>query len=161
MNFKDLPWRPILAWFGAAVIAGVSLLIFFGDDTPLVEAVFYFPADDTVYELKGERRKIPRKNSREEFAALLVEEISLGPGDIHLYPLIPQPAEIRAAFLRDDVMYIDYSLEVLESYGLASAPIEVIVEAVRKTLDYNIPSLKKVIVTINGEELSEDDPAVD
>lgn len=160
MSFNKIPWRPILAWLAAAIIIAVSVFLFYRKDFPSVEAVFFFPADDTVYELKGERRKVPFKDDDEEFAVLLVEEISLGPGNIHLYPLVSRKAEIRSVYLRGKTLFIDYSLEILEPAGLATAPVEVIAAGIKKTLFHNLPWLDEVVITINGEQLLEDSTTV-
>ena len=146
-SFLSRPW----VWIGVFLTALVlSLVLYMLFPQGVVERVLFFP-DDLQKRITGEPRLVVRRQDREENVEQVLRELLLGPAEIQHKRVLPKNAGYRSVILRDDVLYIDYTDEVL--FGVYDVPLSftAMLDAVRETVRYNFPSVKEMVVTVNGQ----------
>jgi hypothetical protein len=130
----------------AAVFFLVSLVSYLASPFRGVSQIFFFPNAKTKL-LEGELRYLPAKQDREEQAMALVAELLLGPRDTRHLPLVTQETRVKGMLLREGVLYIDVSDDILFSDYVNFPLLEA---SVKKTVEYNLPFVDSVVMTIEG-----------
>lgn len=131
------------------LISAVSYLIW---GNRMEQQVIFFPTHQTL-EMQGESRILPRKRTRELEIELLVKEIILGPFGIDYTPVIPEDSRIRSIMLRDDTLYLDFSIDIVFPEASSSLSLEESMEYITRSVQFNFPDVKKIIYTVNGNQL--------
>jgi hypothetical protein len=129
----------------------VSLLSFFlGGESATRERVLFFPQYRTA-DFEGEVRELPVKDSTEDDIQLLVEEIILGPFDIHHDPILPEEADVRSVMLRGETLYIDFSIDVIFQREESILSLEEVLDGIRRTVTFNFPAVEQIVFSVRGE----------
>lgn len=137
-------WPVLLALF---LLVSVALWAF--RPMPTRSAVLFFPRSEGL-SLTGEIRPVlPGGQGLEDNAAVIVEELLLGPADVRLLPALPRGTRLSEILYRRGRLYVDLSLDAIFA---ESPPLGLGLEAVQKTLKYNFPALGDVILTVGGME---------
>jgi spore germination protein GerM len=157
-----------------AVVLAVLLLIFFGggtgerirrlagtgpakpepssDEPPaMIKVTLFFLAEGDEL-LHGEEREIAAGLSASAQAEQIISELIRGSDGDLISPLPPE-AEVRQVFVTGEgVAYVDFSRDITEkgSYGSSSELSAVF--AVVNSLAYNLKTVKKVAILIEGGE---------
>ena len=128
----------------------VSLFLFLYLNHGWVERVLFFPryADGVS---GGETRRLPKRDTREEELRYFLEEIILGPTNIENIPVVPEETELRTVVFRGQVLYLDLSEDVLFQSSGRPLPLERRMALIRRSVLFNFPWVKEIIITINGE----------
>jgi hypothetical protein len=114
-----------------------------------VERVLFFPGTVTS-DLTGERRVLPRFQSKEENLRAFVEDLILGPTSIYSSPALPEDTQVQLFMLRNDALYLDLSEELLfNGNDVHLTPAESLA-ALRKNIAFNFPHLRDIVLTVNG-----------
>jgi hypothetical protein len=128
----------------------VSLFLFLYLNHGWVERVLFFPRyTDTVS--GGETRRLPKRDTREEELMFFLEEIILGPTNIENIPIVPEETELRSVMFRDQVLYLDLSEDILFQTSGRPLPLERRMALIKRSVLFNFPWVKEIIITINGE----------
>ncbi len=140
-------------WF-VSIIASLSL--FYINHSGETERVIFFPKYDQA-ELEGEPRILPSKDSKEEEILLLAREIVLGPFSIYYDRVLPQSTDVEGVLLRGRTLYLDFSLDPVLGEEGSVLSFQEQIEAVKKTITFNFPSVERINVSFKGEtpELTE------
>jgi hypothetical protein len=134
--------------FSAALGLSLAISLFFPQAA--VERILFFP-DDLRKDVTGEPRLVVRRSTLEGNIQQVLRELLLGPAQVQHKRVLPKRAGFRSAILREDVLYLDFSHEVL--FGVDDVPLsfQAMLNAVGKTVRYNFPSVKEMVVTVNGQ----------
>lgn len=134
----------------------VSLLLFFLHGTDRQKQVLFFP-EYRSSECSGEQRLLPTKPSTEQEIELLVKEILLGPFDVNYVPVLPQESSIRSIMLRENQLFIDFSVNVVFQAADSRLSFQEALNCVRKSITFNYPQIEEIVFTVNGEQPKFDD----
>jgi hypothetical protein len=116
---------------------------------PTRNAVLFFPRAGST-RLCGESRPVlPGRAGLEESARIMVEELLLGPADIRFSPALPRGTRVTETLYRRGRLYVDLSEDAV--FAVNPSLTEGL-SAVRKTLRYNFPTLRSVVLTVEGRE---------
>lgn len=127
----------------------VSILFFFLFRGPLHYQVLFFP-QMRGGELSGERRMVPRVRDPKLAARQLAEELILGPVEIFHARIVPRSTRIRNIMLRDKVLYLDLSTDILHEIETEEAFWE-IKRAFEHTIRFNYRTIRDVVFTVDGQ----------
>ncbi len=109
----------------------------------------YFSVPQENYLLPQERRITSSSGITAQARAILAELIS-GPGSSSFAPTIPPKTEVRAIYVRDKCIYIDFSSTLREAHpGGSSGELLTIYSIVNSLLE-NLPSQSEVQILIQG-----------
>lgn len=146
-NSVGLPWVWIGVFFAAL---GLSLVLYILFPQGVVERALFFP-DDLQKRITGESRLVVRRQGLEQSIEQVLRELLLGPAQIHHKRALPKRAGFRSVILRNDVLYVDFTHEVL--FGVDDVPLSfaAMLDTVGKTVRYNFPSVKEMVFTVNGQ----------
>ena len=138
-----------LAMLALAVLL-VSLALYALAGTARVRRVLFFP-DPESHRLAAEEHFVPRARGTEENARLLVKELLLAPASFELGRLLPESTRLLSVSLRDRVLYVDFSTDLV--LDLATVPLGLgqIVQGVANNAYFNFPRLRGVYVFIHGQ----------
>lgn len=141
----------LFLWGGlmAAVLAG-SVITYLVMDGSQVNRVLFFPEDGTGH-TAGERRRLPRRDGDENSIQLLVEELILGPVELSLNPLLPKHTSVRTCMLRDRIVYLDLSPELVVAGSETGLSVEESLHGIERTIRFNYPRVEDIIFFIDGE----------
>ncbi|MDH4220750.1 MAG: GerMN domain-containing protein [Candidatus Aminicenantes bacterium] len=116
-----------------------------------ITIVLFFPSENDDL-LHREEREIISESSEGEKAKRIIEEIFKGSKRGYLSP-IPPETKLRELFItKDGVAYVDFSRDISEKHlSGSSAEISTIFSVVN-SLSYNLKSVKKVFILIDGGE---------
>ncbi|TVR90116.1 MAG: hypothetical protein EA428_08825 [Spirochaetaceae bacterium] len=128
----------------------VSLVFFFLFRSPMHYQILFFP-DIRTGELSGERRMLPRLSNSKDAARQLVEEIILGPVDIQHSRVAPRSTIIRTLVVRDRVLYLDLSTDILHEIEDEDA-FFAIQRAFEHTIRFNYRTIREIVFTVDGQE---------
>jgi spore germination protein GerM len=163
-----------LAIFGILFVITIVLVILFlnlGDEvkpkptTPLpsdqvessqepresvIITLFFTSEDDGL--LHREEREIIEESSQDALAKRIVEELFKGSRRGYLSP-IPPETQLRELFVtRDGVAYVDFSRDITDNHLSGSSAEISTIYSVVNSLSYNLKSVKKVFILIDGGE---------
>jgi len=129
----------------------VSLILFLFNGTDKHRQVLFFP-EYRSSECVGEQRVLPTKPTIEQEIELLVKEIILGPFDVNSVGVLPQESALQTLMLRDNRLFIDFSIHVIFQEGESRLSFDESLDCVRKTITFNYPQIEKIVFTVNGEQ---------
>ena len=129
-------------------LVSLVLFLFFADNQQ--EIVLFFP-NDSNHRLTGEMRVIPRKPSVEGNVTELVNDLILGPEKLSHDRALAKSTTIRSLMVRGNELYLDFSPDILFPEGDTSTGFTESLDAVRKSVRFNFPEIKQVVITVNGE----------
>ncbi len=130
-------------------IFGISLGLYLFKENR-VRRVLFFPEQGTK-RLVGEIRYLPEMDNLEDNINLLVEEIILGPSRENHEILVPKEVSVESLILRDSVLYLDFSEEIVLKEMDLKLGFEKSLMVMANTVMFNFPLVEKVFVFINGE----------
>ncbi|WP_028973114.1 GerMN domain-containing protein [Spirochaeta cellobiosiphila] len=102
-------------------------------------------------ELIGEVRYVPQRKDREEAIRLVVKELFLGPAEYQNTLLVPRGSKLKAVILRDKKLYLDLSKSVILGHEDQSSYVDKVYNGIEKTVRFNFPSVKEIVITIEGQ----------
>ena len=109
----------------------------------------YFSVPQENYLFPQERRITSPSEITGQARAILAELIS-GPSSSSLAPTIPPKTEVRAVYIRDKCIYVDFSSTLREAHpGGSSGELLTIYSIVNSLLE-NLPSQSEVQILIQG-----------
>ncbi|AFG37730.1 GerMN domain-containing protein [Spirochaeta africana] len=114
------------------------------------ELVLFFPGAVRTG-ISGEPRAVPHSGTREQRVSRVVEEILLGPMSVEKGRVFSRGTELRSLLLRRGVLYMDFDAERLlkqQDTNLGFADAE---QALKRSINYNFPFVKEIIITVNGQ----------
>lgn len=109
----------------------------------------YFSEPKSEY-LVYEERKIVASPEIIEEAKSILEELIKGPHDSSLSATLPPETEVRAAYIRDNYLYIDFSSSLRDKHPGGSTGELLTVYSIVNTLLDNFPSHSYVQILIEG-----------
>jgi germination protein M len=116
----------------------------------LKEVKLYFSVSEGNC-LFPEKRKIIASSELNKEAKLILEELIKGPTDSSLSPTLPPQTEVRAVYIKDDCIYVDFSSSLSERHPGGSTGELLTVYSIVNTLLTNFPSQSRVQILIQGE----------
>ncbi len=122
------------------------------------EVVLFFPNYGT-HHLTGESRAVPLHATLENNIVSLVNELILGPEELRHDRAVPRATTIRSLLLRNGVVYLDLSYEVLFPDPQTTLGFSETLNAIRKTITFNYPEVHKIVITVDGHEPKSEIPA--
>ena len=145
-------WNRKSTVFGSAFLFFLllSLVLYFVFANRSQEVVLFFP-NDTNHQLSGEMRAVPKKGSVEANLREVVNGLILGPETHRHDRAIAKSTAIRSLIVRGGLLYLDFSPAILFPEGDPSAGFSESMDAVRKSIRFNFPEIKKIIITVNGQ----------
>lgn len=138
---------------GFVVIFLLSLLLFFALDDNQFEVVLFFPTY-TNHRLTGEERFVPRHSTLARNVETVVEGMILGPELIRHNRVISPDTRVRAVFVHGGTAIVDLSPAVLFPGPEVSSSFDESVQAIKHTVQFNFPAIRRVVVTVAGQEPS-------
>jgi len=163
-----------LAILGVLFVVSIVLVIFFlnlGDEvkpkpttslpsdqvTPsqapresVIITLFFTSEDDGL--LHREEREIIEESSQDALAKRIVEELFKGSRRGYLSS-IPPETRLRELFVTSDgVAYVDFSRDITDNHLSGSSAEISTIYSVVNSLSYNLKSVKKVFILIDGAE---------
>lgn len=109
----------------------------------------YFSEPKSEY-LVYEERKIVASPEIIEEAKSILEELIKGPYDSSLSTTLPSETEVRAVYIRDNYLYIDFSSSLRDKHPGGSTGELLTVYSIVNTLLDNFPSQSYVQILIEG-----------
>jgi hypothetical protein len=98
----------------------------------------------------AETRVVPFKFNQEDAVELLVREIALGPATRTYSPVIPRGTKVESVMLRDGTVFADLN-EIAALNEGCPRKIGENADIIRRTVEYNHPGVKRVVVSIGGQ----------
>lgn len=109
----------------------------------------YFSEPRSEY-LVYEERKIVASPEIAKEAKSILRELIRGPDDSSLSATLPSEAEIRAAYIEDNCLYVDFSSTLREKHSGGTTAELLTVYSIVNTLLDNFPSQSYVQILIQG-----------
>jgi hypothetical protein len=142
----------------ASACLGILLLVLFSFIfiTPQERAVFFFP-EVKKGKVSTEIRYLPSARGTDARLNLYVSELLLGPMHPEYLPLYSRETQVRSAFIRKHIAYIDISADAL-------SPVKTIVsqekayELFKKNVCTNYRNIDKIYLYIDGIEVYPETP---
>lgn len=119
--------------------------------TEPITVILFFPSENDAL-LHREEREIIAESSQGEQAKRIIEELFKGSRRGYLSP-IPPETKLRELFItKEGVAYVDFSKEIKEKHLSGSSAEISTIYSVVNSLSYNLKSVKKVFILIDGGE---------
>lgn len=128
----------------------LSVLLYLGTGTERIRRVLFFP-DSGSGKLAGEEHFVPRARGTEESVRMLVKELLLGPASYELGRLLPRSVSLRSVSLRERVLYVDFSTDLVLDEGVVPLRLGEILQGVANNAYFNFPRLRGVYVFVHGQ----------
>ena len=128
----------------------ISLAFYWVIEARYAERVLFFPGNITN-EVSGEERIVRNYGDVERDMQVLLEEMILGPTSLYRSRVLPKETRIRLFMLRDGVVYVDLSRDVLFRDDQVHIDFEEAVAGLERSLRYNFRSIDDVVVTVDGQ----------
>lgn len=109
--------------------------------------------DSTNYELVPEARSIDSKELVNNPYEVLINLLIEGPKNKNLLKIIPEETKLINAELKEDILYLDFSSELIEGQNLGREQEELIIKSIVNTVT-ELTEIDKVIILIEGKENS-------
>ncbi len=113
----------------------------------------YFSLPQGEY-LVPQQRKIflpPSGNEKNREIKAVLEELIKGPKDKDLSPTISPETKIRAVYIKDGIIYVDFSSSLKEKHPGGTTGELLTIYSIVDTLLDNFPSYSRVQILIQGE----------
>lgn len=107
--------------------------------------------DSASYELVPEARKIDVKELVDNPYNLLVNYLIEGPKNDKLQKLIPENTKLNNSYIQNDILYLDFSEELIKEQNLGLEQEELIIKSIVNTVT-ELTEVNKVSILINGEK---------
>lgn len=145
----------------ASVCFGLLLLLLgsFIFIAPKERAIFFFPEAKNG-KISTEVRYVPSVRGTDARLNLYVAELLLGPMHPEFLPLYSRETQVRSAFVRKHVAYIDISAAALSPVATAVSPEKAYV-LFKKNVCTNYRNIDKIYLYIDGIEVYPETPSVD
>ena len=148
--FKITPGRVIFLLL--IVIFLISIISYFSTNLRKTDRIFFFP-DHNSSKTIGESRKTPRiPFDKEKDMDIFVKELLLGPISMSLDPLFPAGTKLEKILYRDKIVYLDLNFMALLPDKRAGHGFDNSILLIEKNIKFNFPFVKKVIITVLGQE---------
>jgi hypothetical protein len=128
-----------------------SLVLYILEPYKQMQRKFLFFSEETG-SLSGEIRSVPFSKNRERNITAYIKELMLGPAGLRLQGIFPRGTRMNQIKLVEDVLYIDFSREMVFNLDNHPFPPVEIKNMVVDNLSVNFPGLEKVVITVNGLE---------
>jgi len=112
--------------------------------------ILYFSLPGEEYLFPEEREIIASSDPTSE-ARTILEELIKGPNSSSLSPTIPPGTKVRAVYIKDGCIYVDFSSALAEDHPGGSTGELITVYSIVDTLLTNFPSQSKVQILIQGK----------
>lgn len=109
--------------------------------------------DSTNYELVPEARSIDSKELVNNPYEVLINLLIEGPKNKNLLKIIPEETKLINTELKEDILYLDFSRELIEGQNLGREQEELIIKSIVNTVT-ELTEIDKVIILIEGKENS-------
>ncbi len=138
-----------------ALLALVFLLslVFYLVFRPNVEGRIFFYPDNAGIRTGSERRGIPGRRDIEEKISVFLEELFLGPVDLHLSRTAPRGTSTRNVAVIGRTVYIDFDERMLKSDMELSISTEEALENIKYNILFNFPRIEEAVFMINGSQV--------
>ena len=93
-----------------------------------------------------------KKDSQKPLINCYIEELLLGPLNELSAPLFPRGTKLDSCFLRDSVLYVELSQEILNSNPNSSYNYEKSLSLFKKNIFRSFPNVREIKIYINGSE---------
>jgi len=134
------------------IILLISLALFFVSNKSKANRIFFFPERQSGRPI-GESRKTPGiLFDKEKNMDIFVKELLLGPIGMNLDPVFPPGTKLEKLLYRDKTLYLDLNFMALLPDKRALHSFSNSLLLIEKNIIFNFPYVKKVIVTILGQE---------
>ena len=128
----------------------ISFFLYFIFSGNITYRVLFFPKEFT-YEFSGELRRLPKRKTVEENIHLVVDELILGPIDIHSARVLSEKVKLNSILFRNKKLYLDFSPDIIITEYDVHLSFNEILEGIKKTLIFNFPDLDEIIISVGGE----------
>ncbi len=157
---RNLKSRQTIHLFVLGGILFLSVLIWFFNPGRMQRRIFFFPRH-YVEGTGAEERALPVQSSDEQAVSLYVREYLLGPSLNKLFRILPLQTRVKTVFVAEGIVYIDLNAKSFERDYESRIDFHRGIELLKKGVLYNFPSLKEVVVTIEGHEYDTEFTQVD
>ncbi len=128
----------------------ISLVFFFFISERSTGRVLYF-SNESTGNIAGESRRISNRSTEEDNIREVINELILGPAEISNTRVIPRETKLKSVLLRDDILYIDFTTDIIFEEKGVSMNFPEIIDNIRRTIRFNFPKIKEITVFIEGE----------
>ena len=125
------------------------MIIFLARPGRTDQHILFFPSE-TTDEWIGEARNIHHTREIEESVKALLQELALGPITLRLEPALPKGTGVRSVLIREGTAYLDFTAHLAVPDSSFQISFSEMLEGIKKSVFYNFPSIKKVIVYVDG-----------
>ena len=129
----------------------ISFAIYISVNLHKTERTFFFPEHNNSKTV-GESRRIPRFINREKNVDIFTRELLLGPLNMKLDSLFSSGTKLEKMLYRNKIIYLDLDIKALFPDKKAIHGFDTGIRLLKKNIKFNFPYVKKVVVTISGEE---------
>lgn len=147
----------VILWIVLALSLISSVVLFAAFTPSRVERVLFFPGA-VDKQLEGEPRLIPRQENLEADVEVFLEELTYRPGRIDRSRIVPQNVRATSVMVRDRTLYADLSPSMLGEDDAINLSVEESVAALEYNLAWNFRELDRIVLTIGGELLRQEQP---
>lgn len=133
-----------------ALLFSIIMYLFVGRD--LDGRIFFYPAN-SGNRIGSERRGIPGRRKTGDQISVFIDEFFLGPETLELTHPVPKGTETRLVAVVDRTVYVDLTLEVLDTAGELPISLEEALSNLRYNIIYNFPRVEEVVFTIEGRQV--------
>lgn len=128
-------------------------VIFYSVFRPNVDGRIFFYPDNAGIRTGAERRGVPGRRDIEEKITVFLEELFIGPVDLHLSRTVPEKTATRDVSVIDRTVYINFDERMLNSYAELSISTDEALENIRYNIHFNFPRIEEVVFLINGSQV--------
>ena len=148
-RFLSSPLMPITSLAVSFVLTVVFFLVFRPESDG---RVFFFP-DNAGVEVGSERRGIPGRRDLEAKITVFLEELLIGPVDLHLSRTAPKGTSLKHAAVIGRTAYVDLGGGMLGSDSEFMVSIDEAMENIRRNILFNFPRIEDIVFTIEGSQV--------
>jgi hypothetical protein len=129
----------------------VSLLLFLLLGNGKVNRVLFFPGQ-SGRRLVAEQRFLPRHRGLEREATELAEGVLLGPTRHDALRLFPRGGSVISVMASGKTLYVDLTPQILVEDPEVPLRGQAALDALGKSLMFNFPRLREVVIFIDGQQ---------
>lgn len=138
------------ALFLPAMLLIISMFLWAVQSPRYSQVVLFFPGAVRTG-ISGELRAVPAQSSREAQVEQVIKEVLLGPLSVERGRVLPKNSEMQLFMFRQGAVYIDFPVEVFLDADASNLTFSEARAALERSIRFNHPFVRKVIVTINGQ----------
>ena len=129
----------------------LSLLLFLFVDNRQSQIVLFFP-NYANHRLTGEERFVPRHSTESQGIETVVNELILGPEQLRHDRALARETTVRSLLVKGNTAYVDLSAGILFPTEAVALSFEESLQAIKRSIRFDFPSIKQVIITVEGQE---------